>query len=311
MYILLGILLFLCVLFFLINYRRRKRIIRKICGMSRQEKQNRLNVLIRPFGFLYDSCEDIFLSSVDAWQREFGYRALFDRAAPGFQMVFDCEPIYFDYDGRTWLIEFWKGQYGINTGAEIGIYYADRILLPQEYSFARFHSVSDGQMLPMSMTLASCGHPLFHMENLHWWLAGFRMGTFSRPSDLSAHISLTFPDRTIMESFIRSLQKSGYNVKVSCDCGLAVSFSFAEPTFRQAGLFYHFRCQMAQLKNQLFVRFFCWITRPFSCTEDRLLYLYDFLPFAFRRTVSLRRSCCKRHGFKSRSRKGHCGGHAS
>ena len=42
--------------------------------------------------------------------------------APRFQMVFDALPVYFDYQKKTWLIEFWKGQYGINTGAEIGIY---------------------------------------------------------------------------------------------------------------------------------------------------------------------------------------------
>ena len=62
---------------------------------------------------------------------------------PRFQMVFDALPIYFDYRGRTWLIELWKGQYGINTGAELGIYHADKILSESEYKTALFTAAED------------------------------------------------------------------------------------------------------------------------------------------------------------------------
>ena len=33
-------------------------------------------------------------------------------------MVFETLPVYFDYAGKTWLIQIWKGQYGICTGCE-------------------------------------------------------------------------------------------------------------------------------------------------------------------------------------------------
>ena len=39
-------------------------------------------------------------------------------------MIIDAYPVYFDYQDKTWMIEFWRGQYGINTGAEIGVYHA-------------------------------------------------------------------------------------------------------------------------------------------------------------------------------------------
>ena len=32
--------------------------------------------------------------------------------------IIDCEPIYFSYGGKRWLIELWKGQYALTTGAE-------------------------------------------------------------------------------------------------------------------------------------------------------------------------------------------------
>lgn len=68
-------------------------------------------------------------------------------------MVFNALPVYFDYDGRTWLIEFWKGQYGLHTGCEIGVYCSDRILRPAERSAELFHAVSDEELLPMSFVL--------------------------------------------------------------------------------------------------------------------------------------------------------------
>ena len=142
MYLFLGIVFLLLLLFFCINLWRRKRIIKKICSMCMLEKCDLLNELIGPFGYSYVSSQDLFTSRIDAWQRGFGYCALYDKAALRFNMIFDCLPVYFDYQGKTWLIEFWKGQYGINTGCEIGVYYADRILQDEEKHIERRSSLS-------------------------------------------------------------------------------------------------------------------------------------------------------------------------
>ena len=76
--------------------------------LSVPEKVYRLNCLLAPFGFEYQISQDIFVTRLDAWQRDYGYRSLYDRASPLLGMVFDCEPVYFDYQGKTWLLEFWK-----------------------------------------------------------------------------------------------------------------------------------------------------------------------------------------------------------
>ena len=73
-------------------------------------------------GFLYDPDQDIIYTRMDALQRGFGYAFGYDAAALGINAVLDCEPIFFDYDGRHWMIELWKGQYGLETGCEIGVY---------------------------------------------------------------------------------------------------------------------------------------------------------------------------------------------
>ena len=160
MYIFFGIFILICIFFAVFFHRRRKRIIQKIRNMSPCAQKKLLDELMQPFGFLSCPQQNIITSDIDSWQRTFGYTRLFDYSAPHFKMVFDCEPVYFDYDNRTWLIEFWKGQYGISCGAEIGIYRADTILSPDRLTNARFESISNSLMLPLSMQLFYQGRPL-------------------------------------------------------------------------------------------------------------------------------------------------------
>ena len=108
MYFLVGILLLLVLFLSLFHHHRKKKICKRICSMSCDEKLEQITSLIEPFGYTYIPCQDIFSTTIDAPQRAFGYTALYDYYAPRFGMVFDCLPIYFDYGGRTWLIELWK-----------------------------------------------------------------------------------------------------------------------------------------------------------------------------------------------------------
>ena len=201
MYIFFGIFILICIFFAVFFHRRRKRIIQKIRNMSPCAQKKLLDELMQPFGFLSCPQQNIITSDIDSWQRTFGYTRLFDYSAPHFKMVFDCEPVYFYYDNRTWLIELWKGQYGISCGAEIGIYRADTILSPDRLTNARFESISNSLMLPLSMQLFYQGRPLFCIGQTHWWLTGFRPGFFAYPQDLSLRISITFLDREMADSF--------------------------------------------------------------------------------------------------------------
>lgn len=305
MYILCGILFLLCILFLIINHCRKKKIIRKIRSMDFCKKLCLLNELIEPFGFSYLPAQDIITSTQDAWQREFGYRTLYDKTASHFNMIFDCEPIYFDYDGKTWLIEFWKGQYGINTGSEIGIYHADSIISPGKLRHTHFHSIPDEQMLPVSLELYRRGEQLFTVRHKHWWLTGFRMGTYSKPEELTMKCSVTFPNTAMMQSFADALSQTGYQTYDLNCCNLTVTFTFSVPHTRQPRSTRRIRVRISQWKNSLFCRLYHRVTRPFACTSDKLLYLYYFLPFTFRRTLRFRKcrkQKCRRQGRRSKCR---------
>lgn len=288
MYFCAGIFILACILLSYLRCCRKPHAIHKIRCLCADEKCRILTGLIGPLGYHYDREQDIFTSRIDAWQRNYGYRALFDSTAPFFQMVFDCEPIYFDYAGKTWLIEIWKGQYGINTGCEAGIYHADTLIAPHLRKHARFYAVSDEEMLPMHISFSKRQQALFELSRRHWWLAGFCMGLFSNPHELCMKVSITFPDCEMMQAFSEALKQNGYCREEVCIRGLAVSFCFHYPKAKQPGRCFFISRAVSQWKNRLFCRIYCWVTRPFDKSIDRLLYLYYFLPFAFRKMVRIR-----------------------
>ena len=291
MYILFSIFVVILLLFFVINHHRKKKIIRKICSMSLQDKCCTLNAVIAPMGFSYLADRDIFTSTHDAWQRQLGYQSLYNRGAAHFNMVFDYQPVYFNYSGRTWMIQLWKGQYGINTGCEIGVYYAESIVPASQYSSTLFQAVCDDDMLKMSMKLKRNGTTDFLVSCRHWWLTGFKMGEFSWPHNLSLDATITFPNCTMMNAFIEGLMRYPYS---RCDitiCGLTLTFNM-HPLRKHKNCLQKFAIHFSQWKNRWFCRIFLFVTRPFCLSLDRLLYLYYFLPFAFRKTMYVR--CYKR-----------------
>lgn len=290
MYLFWGIFFILCFSVFLLFYFRRKKIIQKINGMDTCQKIKSLNKIAEPLGFLYLPTQNILTSRIDAWQREFGYLTLYDQSASHYNMVFDCEPIYFNYRHHTWRIELWKGQYGINIGGEVGVYRADTILSPDQYDQAVFHSVPDNEMLPIYFKIYQKGGRLFAVKHRHWWLTGFRMGYYCEPEDLVMDVSISCPDYDMLSQLQESLLGSGYN---QCDfmvCDLTLSFSFSIPHTRQPRNDHCLSVRFARWQNRLFCRIYQWITRPFSCTPDQLLYLYYFLPSAFRHMLCFRRN---------------------
>lgn len=256
-----------------------------------------LKELVYPFGYCFHCDSGLFSSTTDAWQKQAGYTWLYDYMAPRFQMVFDALPVYFDYRGRTWLIELWKGQYGINTGAEIGIYHADSIIPEADYKTTWFSCAQDHEMLDCSFVLCNRRNDCFHNAGRHWWLTAFLVGCFSRPSDLSMEATICFPNREMLSAFLDGLKRAGYREDSICIKGLHVSFVFCQNITEKYNFITRFWRRFSQWKNRLFCKLYLWVTRPFCCTQDRILYLYFYLPAAFRKLLRLRRfhKRCHKH----------------
>lgn len=301
MYYVLFILFLLALFCIFFSHFRKKKIICRVRCMDKCQKCSLLDELASPLGYTYHCKFGFFSSRRDAWQKTAGYTRLYDYMAPRFQMVIDALPVYFDYQGKTWLIEFWKGQYGINAGAEIGIYHADRLLSKEEYKTALFNAVNEDEMLPCSLRLCLCGRGIdcVRLTDIHWWLTAFLPGCFCDPSDLSLTVCVCFPDAKMLDAFYEGLFHTGHTVEEITIQDLCISFTLH--TFNHDNLDLQTRLwrRHAQRMNCIFCRLFLWITRPFLRTEDRILYLYYYIPAAFRRLLRLRRfhgRCHRKNG---------------
>lgn len=173
-------------------------------------------------GFEYDSSQDIFVSKLNSWQRAYGYTKWYDEVAPFLFMIVDSEPIYFSCNGKNYLVELWKGQYGVTTGFEVGIYYNEQ-KDNKRYEDMFYKSVLDNQMPYINIVASKKGRTLFTRSGRHWWMTGFVLGLFSKPKDLSLSVSITFLDIDTAKAFYDACKKLGY--KVNC-IGNTVSLVF-------------------------------------------------------------------------------------
>jgi hypothetical protein len=243
-------------------------------------------------GFAYSKEQDIFYSTLNAWQRNFGYSRLYDEAAAHFAMIVDSEPVYFNYGGKKWLIEFWKGQYGMTTGCEVGIYNTKRpdFFIPGIFDETFYDCADDEDMLFISYTLYKNGHELFSREGLHWWLTGFKLGEFSQPSELVMNITLTLKDKEMLNAFLEGIRHTGYSDKDISINGNAVYFKFADPRSAQPlsrtkeieEFMQRFNKQNCDIFNEL--------TKDYKGTASKLAILREQDPAIYNSVLNLGRS---------------------
>lgn len=271
----------------IIHYRKMK-CIRKTRSLSLPEKEQLLNQIVAPFGYLYHPEQDIFTSRLDAPQKLFGYHTFYDFAATFFHMVFDYETIYFNYQGKTWLIELWKGQYGINGGCECGIYYTDGIIPPSEYSSTHFEAVSYELMPDVSMKLYQSDNPPKHLgavRNQHWWLTVFKPGAIVTPEKLSVYYSIRFPNYSMLHTFLAALTSTLPHIPYQVN-GLRIFFTYHK-SHRKHRITRRILRKLSLLSCHFFCKCFSYITRYFDNSGDKILYLYFYLPFTVRKLFTI------------------------
>ncbi len=191
--------------------------------------------IIADTGYAYDPLQRIFYSTSNPWQRGLGYHSLYDEASAPLGMVFDCEPVRFNYAGKKWLIELWKGQYGITTGAEIGVYTTTGpdLEVPGVFDGTFYNCADDADHLSMTYTLLRNNEVMFSRAARHWWLTGFRLGEFAEPSALTMEVSITFKDVVMRDAFLAKLHEIGYSEKDVRYGSNTVLILFDKPHSRQ------------------------------------------------------------------------------
>lgn len=270
-----GIFFVLVLICIIIGRIRTMFAVHQVRSLGHDEKMQQLNEQISPFGFLYDEEQDIFYAKRDAWQREAGYCRLFDESAMAFSMVIDCEPVYFEYAGKLWLMECWKGQYGMTTGAEIGVYNAVK---PADYHKGdekdmHYNSASDEELMNMRFVLKRKGRLQLSRCAKHWWLTAFDLGVFSYPGDLSMCVQITFPNERMCMAYYGGLLRAGYSDDEITLCYHTLSFPFDRPRTPQPVRSCPLLRSLAQQNNRRNCRIYEWRTRMFETTLDKVTFV--------------------------------------
>lgn len=256
---------------------------RKRSDTGKKVDMDSLYETIKKAGYAYDKHQDIFYSILDPWQRKYGYCRLYDESAAPMGMIIDCEPIYFEYDEKKWLIEFWKGQYDLTAGAEIGVYSTDKedLDIKDVFTGTLYNSVSNKDLLNMSFVLKKKGRVLLIREEKHWWLTGFKLGEFCNPSELTMNISITLKDKTMRNEFVKGLKKAGYSDYEIIINGNTVGLEFDKPRTKQPVTRTEETDWIIQKKNKLFCDRYQEITAPYDNFPDKMNAIENQAPELF------------------------------
>ncbi len=179
-------------------------------------------------GYKYRSDQDYYYcDSPNSWQKAFGYTRIYDLIAPYVLLEYDYARVHFTYDDKDWLIQFWKGQYGlVFYGSEVGVYYREHD--GKEDTYATHYECAGEGDWPMIQTT------MFHDENgdgnytesLHtpyektWWSTGFKRGHLRREepaTELRQQGLITFKTPEMAEAFAAAFEGCGFKRVYSTD----------------------------------------------------------------------------------------------
>ncbi|MGN0543857.1 MAG: DUF4474 domain-containing protein [Acutalibacteraceae bacterium] len=154
----------------------------------------------------------------ECWQKNFGFNEVYDKLAPISIMYYDTVRTTFEYDGKEWLIQTWKGQYGYCfVGGEVGIY-----TRPLGKSGTHFSCADKPDWLNMEMAFVWDEDNNGNYKTIftrpytkYWWCTGFVVG-FPNGSlrntltefRLITHI--TFKDTEMANAFCTAFEKNGF-----------------------------------------------------------------------------------------------------
>lgn len=261
---------------------------------SSQDIESVLYDSINQAGFDYDNEQGIFYSRIDAWQYDYGYCRVYDEFSAPLSMIFDCEPIYFNYNNKRWLIEFWKGQYGICTGVEVGVYASERTIYNETIDSKNlfYDKISSKEFLNISIVARKNGEVIFERKDKHWWVTGFILGEFSEPNELSVDINITLINEDMRDSFIQGLNYAGYSneeIKINNN---SIGILFDKPKTEQPYTNIKLLNYTMQRKNEYLCNVYNNITKQYETYEEKIDAIKEQSPLLYRQIMNIGRWKC-------------------
>ena len=187
--------------------------------------------------YQYSYVDDYYYTNdKEAWQYNFGFGKIYDFVSPYILLEYDYIRIFFTYEDKDWMLQMWKGQYGmVFYGGEIGIYnrnHTDDGM--NEWTF--FECPPEEDWLGMEMTLwheeldGSWTREFTREYDKYWWCTGFKNGHVRQeePCDeLRLEGRITFKDAEMTRLVVEGLKECGFGVAASRD-GLGIDQIYNE-----------------------------------------------------------------------------------
>ncbi len=157
-------------------------------------------------GFDYSIAELALYGVVDSWLRNFGFCVFYDIVANSMPTIFRyvTRRIKFEYGGKDWMVQLWKGNYMFTNGGEVGFYNREPGKIGTYYDCAGLD-----EMLNVSMQLTHGDKILVDKPTQrHWWITGFNMsGTMYLPKSLTLSFTIEMPDEEMLKAFCAAVDK--------------------------------------------------------------------------------------------------------
>ena len=177
--------------------------------------------------YQYSYIDDYYYTNdKEAWQHNFGFGKIYDFVSPYLLLEYDYVRVFFEYEGKDWMIQMWKGQYGmIFYGSEIGVYnrpHSDDGV----HEWTMYNCPDEEDWLKMEMTLyhqdlnGNYVHEFTREYDEYWWCTGFKNGHLRQeePADeLRVEGRITFKSKEMCDLFTSGLDACGFGISKSKD----------------------------------------------------------------------------------------------
>lgn len=160
-----------------------------------------------------------YTNDKEAWQYNFGFGKIYDFVSPYILLEYDYVRVFFTYEDKDWMLQMWKGQYGlIFYGGEIGIYNRPHSEDGVK-EWTMYSCPEEEDWLNMEITLwheQSNGTWLREFSrkyDKYWWCTGFKNGHLRQvePADeLRLTGRITLKDEKMTEIVANGLLECGF-----------------------------------------------------------------------------------------------------
>jgi len=179
-------------------------------------------------GINYVSARQMMTTAPYSYQRAVGFNGVYELIGPVVGFHTQTATFPFDYEGKEWKIQLWKGSYYyVSNGAEIGLYEREK----GAQNLFDIWAPADRE-LGMSLKVYKDGKlDVEYPEEQNWWICGVHYGNPAKLPVVSADKlrmtgTVRFKDKVMLDAFLASFEANRPANLTGSAKGLLFSFDW-------------------------------------------------------------------------------------